>query len=145
MSRPDRKPLSSKQLLDKLGLSDDFPTGSLDLLDDGLDPSGDLVPLLRERYRLLKTVRHRFRPGMVVGWKPGLKNRRIPSYGKPVIVVEWLDSPLLDTENESGSTYFREPLDMVLGLFLEEGEHRGDFVVFHANSERYQPWPGEGD
>lgn len=142
MKPQDKKQLSSKQLLDKLGCNalSDENFGLLDE-DDGLQ-DGNLPTLLRERYHLLKVVKHSFQPGMVLTWKPGLKNRRWPTYGTPAIVVSLLDTPVFDTD-EGGSTYFREPLDMVIGFFIDSGEHRGDFLTFHANSEHFQPWPGE--
>jgi hypothetical protein len=134
--------LSSKKMLEIIGLSECSPDFSADLLDEEDDPNGDLVPSLRERYRQLKEVRHEIRPGMILTWKPGLKNRQWPLSGKPCVVVEVLETPVCDTD-ETGSTYYREALDMVIGFFLESGEHRGEFLVFHANSERYQPWPGK--
>lgn len=141
MNPQDKKLLSSKQLLEKIGCNA-LPDSNLGLLDDDERLHGDLPSLLRERYHQLKLIKHNFHPGMVLTWKPGLKNRAWPAYGKPLIVVSLLDTPVLDTD-ESGSTYFREPLDMVIGLFLDSGKHRGDFLTFYANSERYQPWPGE--
>ena len=142
MGHRDKKPLSSKQLLEKIGLADGQLDPSLTMLDDECDLEGDLAPLLRERYRQLKQVRHDLQPGMIITWKPGLKNRRWPREDAPAVVIERLDAPVYDTD-ETGSTYFREPLDMIVGLFLDSGEHRGEFLVFHANSQRYQPWPGE--
>jgi hypothetical protein len=141
MKSQGKKQLSSKQLLEQIGFSalSDSP---LCLMDEDDDMNGDLPAMLRERYHQLKEVKHTLRPGMVVTWKPGLKNRRIPAYGKPGIVVSILETPVFD-EEESGSTYFREPLDIVIGIFLDSGEHRGDFLVFHTSSERYQPWYGE--
>lgn len=141
MKPQDKKQLSSKQLLEKIGCNA-LADSNLGLLDDDDGLDGDLTASLRERYHQLKIVKHTLRPGMVATWKPGLKNRRWPAYGKPLIVVSVLDSPVYDTD-ESGSTYFREPLDMIVGLFLDSGEHRGEFCTFHASSERYQPWPGE--
>jgi hypothetical protein len=141
MKPQDKKQLSSKQLLERIGCNA-LPDESLGLLDDDEGLDGDLPALLRGHYHLLKVVKHSFHPGMLVMWKSGLKNRRWPSYGKPLIVVSLLDTPVFDTD-ESGSTYFREPLDMVIGLFLDSGEDRGRFLTFHACSERYQPWPGE--
>jgi hypothetical protein len=145
MNPQDKKLFSSKQLLEKIGLNDvggSLSSPSLDLLEDEADMAGDLVPLLRERYRLLKEVHHTLRPGMVVQWKTGLKNRRWPALGVPCIVVSVLPEPVCDTD-EAGSTYFREPLDIVVGIFLDSGPARGEFLTFHGNSERFQPWPGE--
>ena len=50
------------------------------------------------------------------------------------------DQPLLDSEQESGSTYYREPLDLVLGVIWDKDPGRGDFVTFHFDSRRFQPW-----
>lgn len=147
MARKEKRELSSKEVLAKIGLtngmSDGLPNELSDLLNEDFDDlKGDLPGILRERYRALKLERHTLRAGMVVGWKAGLKNRRWPSYDRPCIVLEMLEQPVHDSD-ESGSTYFREPLDMIVGLTIEDGEHRGDFLTFHANSERYRPWPGE--
>jgi hypothetical protein len=139
--KPEDKRLSSKQLLEKIGCNA-LPYTSLGLLDDDEGLDGDLTFSLRERYHQLKIVKHTLRPGMVVTWKPGLKNRRWPDYGEPCIVVSILDTPVFDTD-EAGSTYFRESLDMTVGIFIDKRKHRGEFYVFHGNSERYQPWPGE--
>ena len=72
-----------------------------------------------------------FKPGDIVEWKPGMKHKR--SEG-PFIVVEVLDEPIIDTNTEAGSAYFREPLDLVLGSFIG-----GDFVTFYYDSRRMQP------
>ena len=39
-----------------------------------------------------------------------------------------LDAPLFDDGQEGGSTYFHEPLDIVLGVIWDGGEGRGEFV-----------------
>ena len=72
-----------------------------------------------------------FKPGDIVEWKPGMKHKR--SEG-PFVVVEVLGEPIIDTNAEAGSAYFREPLDLVLGSFFG-----GDFVLFHYDSRRMQP------
>ena len=72
-----------------------------------------------------------FKPGDIVKWKPGMKHKRSDG---PFIVVEVLDGPIVDTENGAGTPYFREPLDLVLGSFLN-----GDFVTFYYDSRRMQP------
>lgn len=142
MKSPDKKQMSSKQLLDQIGFGA-LTESPLGLMDEEEGMEGDLPAMLRERYHQLKEVKHMLQPGMIVTWKPGLKNRRVPSYGKPGIVVSMLEAPVFDTE-ESGSSYFREPLDMLIGVFIETGQHRGEFMVFHSSAERYQPWNGEG-
>lgn len=138
MSANDRY-LSSRQLLNRIGLGEDAPQ----LLDDEEYDAfaGDLAPVLRERYQAL-TRRHTFAPGDLVTWKAGMANRNHPKPGRPAIVVEVLAQPVYDSELNSGSTYYREPLDVVLGVIWEEGEPRGEFVTFHFNSQRFEPYTG---
>lgn len=121
-----RKPdnLSSLELMAKLGLSN------------------DRQQVLLARYRLFKR-RHDFAPGDLVTWKPGLKHKRYPRYGQPAVVLEVLATPVLDPQNEAGATYFREPLDVVVGVLWDEGTDRGELIAFHFDSRRFQPWTEE--
>lgn len=80
-----------------------------------------------------------FEAGDFVEWKPGMKNRRYPDYGQPVVVMELLEEPVFDSAKDSGSSYYREPLDVVLG-FLDSD---GDFVSFHFDSRRFQKYDAE--
>lgn len=70
-----------------------------------------------------------FKPGDIVQWKPGFKNKR--SEG-PFIVVEVLPAPIMDSAPDPGSPYFREPLDVVLGQIDREG----DFISHYYDSRR---------
>jgi len=72
--------------------------------------------------------------GDLVTWKEGLRNRKRPAEGEPAIVMEILDGPVFDPEKSGGSAYFREPLDIVLGLLDEDA----DFALFHFDSRRFQ-------
>jgi hypothetical protein len=84
---------------------------------------------------------HAFKRGQLVQWKKGLKNKVTPGYGEPVIVVETLDQPILDQhEKGSGSPYFREPLTLVAG----EIDKDGDFLCFHYDGRRFEPYQGTG-
>lgn len=141
MSSKNSRPLTSRELLARIGLDEDAPGNLLseeDLIDTTLE---DLSGALRQRYEAM-TSRQTFRPGDIVTWKPGLKNRRLPSYGKPAIVMEVLDPPIFDSERNSGDGYFREPLDIALGVFIEDGPHRGDFITWHFDSRRLAPFTG---
>lgn len=101
--------------------------------ESGLRPQ-ELAAILRERYeRLMEECE--FRPGQLVKWKEGLKNKKRPRYGEPAIVVEVLEEPVFDEKEGGGSPYFREPLDIVLGVILE-----GDFVLFHYDKRRFEPF-----
>lgn len=78
-----------------------------------------LARALSERYEAMQ-VCHTFKVGDIVTWKPGLSNRRYPKNGAPAVVMEVLETSVLDRERDSGSPYFREPLDVLLGVFAED-------------------------
>jgi hypothetical protein len=80
-----------------------------------------------------------FKPGDLVRWKRPLKNKKRPRYDEPAIVIEVLAKPKTDPEKETGSTYFGEPLDVVLGLIDEDG----DFVVYHYDHRRFELWEAD--
>jgi len=73
-----------------------------------------------------------FDVGQIVKWKHGMKNRN--SSG-PFIVVKVLKEAITETDTDSGSTYFMEPLDIVLG----EVNVDGDFTLHHYDSNRFEP------
>ena len=83
---------------------------------------------------------HHFQPGQFARWKKGMKNKNLPAYGDPVIVMEILSTAVFDRKfgAESESPLFREPLDLVLGLFNRNDE---DFLLFHYDSRRFEPFP----
>ncbi len=137
----DEKPshLIARDLLSKLGVDYDVPPlwDEDDLYDNRANQ--DTANTLRARRQSLLQA-HAFAPGDLVTWKPGLQNRRLPKYGEPAIVLQVLSEPVLDTEKESGSAYFREPLSLVLGVLLDEGNRRGDFLAWHFDGRRFTHW-----
>lgn len=131
-------PLSSRELLDRIGLNDENLSHLLD--DESLeDLQGDLSGVLQEHFHRFDQV-HRFTPGDLVAWKPGLKNRLFPRYGQPAVVIARLEQPVYDSEKDSGSCYFHEPLDLVLGMIWDRDPGRGNLITFHYDSRRFQPW-----
>lgn len=72
-----------------------------------------------------------FKPGDIVEWKPGMKHKRSDG---PFIVVEVLGEPIVGAVGDPGLAYFREPLDLIVGTFIN-----GDFVTFYYDSRRMQP------
>lgn len=78
-------------------------------------------------------VKHEFKPGDIIRWKEGLKNKR--SEG-PFVVMEVLDPPVVDGSDASGSgfPYFREKLDLVCGTVIDD-----DFLLYHMDSSRMEP------
>jgi len=92
------------------------------------------IDRLRQAYESLNK-KHTFVPGQIVRWKPGLKNRRFPAYDEVVIIIEVLETPIIDKSDEVGSQYFHEPNDIVIGTFIKENE----FFCFHCDSRRFEP------
>jgi len=87
---------------------------------------------LKQRFLALqkKTV---FQPGDIVRWKEGLSNRKLPGVDQMAVVTRIPESPILASE-DSGSQYFNEPLDIVVGLFVGSGE----FCEYHQDSRRFE-------
>jgi hypothetical protein len=77
-----------------------------------------------------------FQVGQLVQWKKNLKNRKLPHENQPAIVVEVLAEPIVTDEHNSGSPYFREPLDIVLGLLDDENT----FLTFYYDSRRFEAY-----
>ena len=73
-----------------------------------------------------------FEPGQLVTWKPMLRNKKQPAYGNYAVVTRVLQEPVTDGEGGSGSPYFREPLDVVCGIFDADG----DFTELYLDSRR---------
>lgn len=89
---------------------------------------------LVEAYTELTANREQFEQGQLVQWKRSLRNRELPEYGRPAIVIEVLDQAILDTSEPTDSPYHREPLDLVLGVI--DGE--GDLIALHFDSRRFE-------
>lgn len=84
---------------------------------------------LHEKY----LEKEEFKLGMLVEWKKRLKNKRYPRYKQPVVVVEILPEPIISHSDKSETQYYREPLDIKLGMLDEDGE----FIHFHYDSRRF--------
>ena len=72
--------------------------------------------------------KERFEVGDIVVWKNGLRNR------EPAIVVENFSVPFYDEGETTGSSYFREPLDIRLGVI----DDSGDFITYVYDSRRFE-------
>lgn len=88
---------------------------------------------IKNRYEIFSQIQE-FKKGDIVVWKDGLKNRTVPYYEQPVIVVDVLKEPVISLTDESGTPYFREPLNLIIGLIDEDNE----FHCFHLDKRRFQ-------
>ncbi|MBE9058333.1 hypothetical protein [Sphaerospermopsis sp. LEGE 08334] len=77
-----------------------------------------------------------FQVGQLVKWKEYLKNRKIPYKNQPAVVVEILEEPILSDDDESGSPYFRENLDIILGILVDDNV----FLTFYYDSRRFESY-----
>lgn len=76
-----------------------------------------------------------FEKGDLIQFKPGMKDRKAPEVGQPVVVMEVLPEPLKDPEAGFGDHYATCQYDLIIGVFL-----KGDFTQFYADSRRYEPF-----
>lgn len=94
----------------------------------------EIAAMLRSRREsYLRT--HAFKPGDLVQWKAGLKNKNSPAYGTPAIVMEVFAAPRIDPNTDGGSAYFNEPLDIVAGVIV-----KGVLTLYHFDSKRFEPF-----
>ena len=94
------------------------------------------VAKLRERFQLLNGA-ETFKPGDIVTWKEGLRNKKHPIPGTAAIVVKVLDEPVYDLQAGSGSPYYREPLNIVIGIIDDDG----DLLCFYNDGRRFTHIP----
>ena len=96
------------------------------LMSNMLDGAADAVALADEAHndhdelllsmyqRFTAAPRNVFVPGQIVRWKSGMKNRKLPAYGEPVIIMDVLNPAVYPPDEDlAGSNYFREPLTLV--------------------------------
>lgn len=100
--------------------------------DDDDVENADRSPERLKQLAASLAVKHQFQPGQIVQWKEGMKYKRAKG---PFIVVQVLDTPVLDEDEGAGSQYFRDPLDIVLAHIHEDGE----FLTYHYDSRRFEP------
>lgn len=72
--------------------------------------------------------------GDIVKWKKGLKNRKYPKENQLCKVIDVLEEPIVQDTRDSGSPYYREPLDLILALL----DDNSDLVVFHYDKRRFE-------
>ncbi len=90
---------------------------------------------LKEAHQSME-VEHKFEVGDLVQFKPRMAIKKM--HGGVAIVRRVLDEPIVSDEQGSGTPYFREPLDIILGLL----DKSGDFLEYHMDSRRLEPYTG---
>ncbi len=82
----------------------------------------------------------KFEPGDVVRWKKGLKNKKYPKEGQLCIVIEDMEKQIIQDNRDSGSPYYREPLNLVLALLDDDSE----LIIFHYDKRRFELFEKNG-
>ena len=72
--------------------------------------------------------------GDIVRWKKGLKNRKYPKENQLCKVIEVIEKPIIQDARDSGSPYYREPLDLILALL----DDNSDLVLYHYDKRRFE-------
>ena len=92
-----------------------------------LDELDELVAAMNKKYD--------FNVGDKLKWKKGFKNRKVPDYNQPVIVLSKFDEPIIVDDVEKGSTYYNEKLTIKVGLIKN-----GEFLTFYFDGNRFEPY-----
>lgn len=79
-----------------------------------------------------------FKPGDKIVWKPGMKNRKNPEYNEPIIVLDVF--PTQRTDDEKGSHYGCEPLDMRCIIMLDTEDNEP--LPYGLDSKRFKLYQG---
>ncbi|OUD14257.1 hypothetical protein [Thioflexithrix psekupsensis] len=89
---------------------------------------------LERKFNLFMEETPEFKKGDIVRWKKGLKNKKYPKEDQLCKVVEVLKEPIIEESRDSGSPYYREPLDLILALLDSES----GLLVFHYDKRRFE-------
>lgn len=86
---------------------------------------------LKEKFLYFKEA-YEFSEGDLVEWKPDLSNRNMEG---PFLVSTVLKQTMFSSCDETGSSYFNEPLDIIVFAF----DGKGNFIELYVDSRRLQP------
>lgn len=74
-----------------------------------------------------------FKVGDIIKWKEQLKNRKLPDYNEPVIILEIIEEPFINEKEQFGSMYFNEKLDIKVGIYRDNS-----LLTFHFDKQRFE-------
>lgn len=89
----------------------------------------EYVEKLKKRKKALEE-KNAFKVGDVIVWKDGLKNKRLPQYAQPAIVLEIFDTPIVDEDDATAT----EEIDIQIGFISPDDE----FLAFNYDSRRFK-------
>jgi len=116
------------KLLDTL-YAEDAPSAEKKETKIYISEPNEYIEKLEKRAASLKEVSS-FNVGDIVCWKDGLKNKRLPDYRQPCIVLSILIPPITDDDDKS----YTEILTVELGFIAEADE----FFSFKYDGNRFR-------
>ena len=83
--------------------------------------------------------KHTFEHGQTIVFKPGMKNRKYPDYGEPVVFLGYRQADkVLDGSNDQDSPYAGDQMDCTIGMLMHING-KDDFILYLADSRRFEP------
>lgn len=95
------------------------------------EEKGMAAELLQSHHESYIEQDPKIQQGALVQWKDWMKNREMPAYGEPAVVVKLLDEPVLIQGDAPDSV---EHLDVALGVLGDDSE----FLVSFYDSHRFK-------
>lgn len=116
------------KMIEGLPSGDKNDQGQTPYVPDFIKEPTEYAEKLRKRKSLLEQ-KYNFNVGDIVVWKDGLKNKRVPEYGQPGIILAKHTPPLKDDDE---AIYYEE-LDITIGFISDEDE----FLAYNYDSNRF--------
>ena len=132
---PKSLALSLLEKIDELSIENSSNIFTQEMHENDEKYDDEYINKLKLCYKNLQT-RCSFQEEQVVTWKKYMQNKKLPKEKQPAIVLKVLDVPIVQDKIPLGSTYYGEVLDMVLGMFNEDGS----FLTFYYDSIRFEPY-----
>ncbi len=116
------------KIIEGLSVSDSDTTENETVEELYLKDPDEYINSLRERNNRFSD-KSDFSDGDIVVWKDGLRNKRLPEYKQPAIIIKTIAPPIIDKENS-----YDEELDIHLGFITEDNE----FLSYSYDSRRFE-------
>ena len=107
--------------------------------DEEPSPHRWRIAALRDAYTRYTADADPLAPGDIVLWKSGLRNRGLPKYGEPAIVMETFDHAVEKMIEHGGQAIGIDLIDTVIGAYDDDG----DFLMACTDSQRLERWTRE--
>jgi len=132
MARPNMDYLASMAALSGIigGLAEEREERQLSNDPTRFDP---------ERLKRLNELFHTpydFKKGDLVQLKKGLETTYKFSDGQPLIVVEVLEKPIIESTTDSSASNYGKPLDIIVGIVIS-GDHYNEYFMDKRYFEPY--------